>query len=602
MGPGEIIIYIVVALAVAAIIWFVAKPKQALPPAEEQDALGKGEDAAAGEARDAAIARPKPEPEAKQPEPKLEAKQPEPEPEPEQAEQADDAPAEPAAEVEPQAPDAEPAAADAKPKAADADADAKPEAADAASEASDDPFAETSKPAAKPAVPRFAPPPTFAPPPSLKKPTTVPPLAAPVSATKPEPKPEPELPAKPAEPAKPAPEPEAGKPEPAEPESEPAKSEPAQSEPAKSEPAEPEPAQSEPAKPEPEPERAPVAMPVDKPKVATREEREQAELETKKSERDRYRKGLKKTKRGFVARLARLFKGRPKVSDDLKDDIEEVLFTADIGAKTAATLLESVTAELDKKEVADADAVWSVIRQKALDVLEIEAKPLDYTPSVGPYTLLMIGVNGVGKTTTIGKLAARHVEAGRKTLMVAGDTFRAAAGEQLEVWAQRVGCDIHLGKDGADPSSVLFDGISKGREQGYDVILCDTAGRLHTRKELMDELGKMGRAASKALSKGRDELEPHDTFLVLDATIGQNALAQAQLFKETMNFTGLVLTKLDGTAKGGVVLGVVDELQVPIRYIGIGEAVDDLRRFDPEAFCEVLFKPDAEDAENGDDD
>jgi fused signal recognition particle receptor len=214
----------------------------------------------------------------------------------------------------------------------------------------------------------------------------------------------------------------------------------------------------------------------------------------------------------------------------------------------------------------------------------------------------MIGVNGVGKTTTIGKLAARHVEAGRKTLMVAGDTFRAAAGEQLEVWAQRVGCDIHLGKDGADPSSVLFDGISRGREQGYDVILCDTAGRLHTRKELMDELGKMGRAASKALSKGRGEVEPHDTFLVLDATIGQNALAQAQLFKETMNFTGLVLTKLDGTAKGGVVLGVVAELGVPIRYIGIGEAVDDLRRFDPEAFCDVLFKPDADVAENDEED
>jgi fused signal recognition particle receptor len=186
--------------------------------------------------------------------------------------------------------------------------------------------------------------------------------------------------------------------------------------------------------------------------------------------------------------------------------------------------------------------------------------------------------------------------------MVAGDTFRAAAGEQLEVWARRVGCDIHLGKDGADPSSVLFDGISRGREQGYDVILCDTAGRLHTRKELMDELGKMGRAAAKALSKGRSEMEPHDTLLVLDATIGQNALAQAQMFKETMNFTGLVLTKLDGTAKGGVVLGVVDELGVPIRYIGIGERVDDLRRFDPEAFCEVLFKPDDDANAGGDDD
>jgi fused signal recognition particle receptor len=343
-----------------------------------------------------------------------------------------------------------------------------------------------------------------------------------------------------------------------------------------------------------------VPLPVDKPKLPSREDREQAELAARKSERDRYRKGLKKTRGGFIAKLARLFKGKPKVSDDLKDEIEEVLFTADIGAKTAATLLASVTTELDKKEVADPDAVWSVIRSKALEILDIDAEAPDYEPEVGPYTLLMIGVNGVGKTTTIGKLAARHVDAGRKTLMVAGDTFRAAAGEQLEVWARRVGCDIHLGKDGADPSSVLFDGITRGREQGYDVILCDTAGRLHTRKELMDELGKMGRAATKALSKGRDEMEPHDIFLVLDATIGQNALAQAQMFKETMSFSGLVLTKLDGTAKGGVVLGVVDELRVPIRYIGIGEGVDDLRQFDPEAFCEVLFKPDDNDDRNDD--
>jgi fused signal recognition particle receptor len=355
----------------------------------------------------------------------------------------------------------------------------------------------------------------------------------------------------------------------------------------------PAPPKPEPPKPAPEPVAvAPVPMPIDKPSIPSREQHELAELETKKSERDRYRQGLKKTKKGFIAKLARLFKGKPKVSDDLKDEIEEVLFTADIGSKTATTLLESVTKELDKKEVADPDAVWAVIRQKALEILDVEAKAIDYEPKLRPYTLLMIGVNGVGKTTTIGKLAARHVEAGRKTLMVAGDTFRAAAGEQLEVWARRVGCDIHMGKDGADPSAVLFDGITRGRNEGYDVVLCDTAGRLHTRKELMDELGKMGRAASKALSKGRDEMEPHDTFLVLDATIGQNALAQAQMFKETMNFTGLVLTKLDGTAKGGVVLGVVDELRVPIRYIGIGERVEDLRHFDPEAFCDVLFRPD----------
>jgi fused signal recognition particle receptor len=337
-----------------------------------------------------------------------------------------------------------------------------------------------------------------------------------------------------------------------------------------------------------------VPMPVDKPVAPTREDREAAELDKKKAERDRYRSGLTKTKKGFVAKLAQLFRGKPKVSDDLKEEIEEVLFTADIGSKTAQRLLESVTKELDKHEVADADAVWAVIREHALKTLDIEAAEIDYAPTDKPYTMLMIGVNGVGKTTTLGKLAARHVEAGRKTLLVAGDTFRAAAGEQLEVWARRVGCDIFMGKDGADPSAVIFDGILHGRRESYDVVLCDTAGRLHTRKELMDELQKMGRAASKALSKDRADIQPHDTFLVLDATIGQNALAQAQLFKETMNFSGLVLTKLDGTAKGGVVLGVVDELRIPIRYIGIGERVEDLRRFDPEAFCDVLFTPDAD--------
>jgi fused signal recognition particle receptor len=203
----------------------------------------------------------------------------------------------------------------------------------------------------------------------------------------------------------------------------------------------------------------------------------------------------------------------------------------------------------------------------------------------------MIGVNGVGKTTTLGKLAARHQGEGRKVLLVAGDTFRAAAVEQLDVWARRVGCEIHRGKEGADPSSVIFEGISRARAEGHDVVLCDTAGRLHTRKELMDELDKIGRSAQKALVRGREQPVDHDAFLVLDATIGQNALSQAKLFKETMAFSGLVLTKLDGTARGGVVLGVCDELRVPVRYIGIGERVDDLRRFDPVAFCEALFSP-----------
>ncbi len=307
----------------------------------------------------------------------------------------------------------------------------------------------------------------------------------------------------------------------------------------------------------------------------------------------RYRDGLAKTRGGFVAKLASVFRGKPTVDDALRDQVEEILFTSDIGTAAAQTLMDRVGAVLDRDDVADPDVVWGVIRAAALDLLEVDAPAPNYSPEPGPYVLLMIGVNGVGKTTTLGKLAARHVAAGRSVLLVAADTFRAAAVEQLEVWADRVGCSIHKGKDKADPSSVIYEGIARGQREGFDVVLCDTAGRLHTRKELMDELQKVGRAATKAVRAAvpdaDDELGPHDTFLVLDATIGQNALAQAKLFKETMNFTGLVVTKLDGTAKGGVVLGICDELGVPIRHIGIGEGIEDLRDFDPATFVDALF-------------
>jgi fused signal recognition particle receptor len=337
--------------------------------------------------------------------------------------------------------------------------------------------------------------------------------------------------------------------------------------------------------PEPSVPAVAVPIPVDKPAAKPDPEAERRE------QRARYREGLAKTRKGFIARLADVFRGKPKVDQNLKDQIEEILFTADIGAVTAQKLLDEVSAVLDRKEIADEDAVWSVIRHKALEILDVGDRGANFSPEHGPYTLLMIGVNGVGKTTTLGKLAARHVEAGRRVLLVAGDTFRAAAGEQLDVWARRVGCDIHLGKDGADPSAVIFDGIARARREGHDVVLCDTAGRLHTKKELMDELQKIRRSASKALSQGRDgTIDAHDTLLALDATIGQNALSQAQLFKETMAFTGVVLTKLDGTAKGGVILGICDELKVPVRYIGIGERVADLRDFEAEAFVDAVFE------------
>ena len=335
-----------------------------------------------------------------------------------------------------------------------------------------------------------------------------------------------------------------------------------------------------------------VPLPQEKPRAR---DLEAERLERRRQEQERYKDGLAKTRGGFVARLARLFTGAPKVDADLKDAVEEVLFTADIGTTTAQRLLDEVTRTLDKTDIADPDAVWSVIRRESLAILDLPRPPSDFTPAIKPYVLLMIGVNGVGKTTTLGKLAARHVAAGRKVLLVAGDTFRAAAVEQLEVWAHRVGCAIHKGANKADPSSVIYEGIARGRKEGFDVVLCDTAGRLHTRKELMDELAKVRRAATKALAHGLAETEraavegPHDTYLVLDATIGQNALQQAKLFKETMDFTGLVITKLDGTAKGGVVLGICDETKIPVRYIGIGEGVDDLRDFDPEDFAAALY-------------
>jgi len=336
-----------------------------------------------------------------------------------------------------------------------------------------------------------------------------------------------------------------------------------------------------------------VPLPQDKPR-GDRPAPLSAVDEARQAERRRYELGLARTRGGFVARLAQLFRSKPKVSGELKEEVETVLFTADIGAKTAQKLLDQVTALLDRSQIADPEQIWAVIRREAREILTRPIPPPEPGPAQTPYVLLMIGVNGVGKTTTLGKLAARYQAEGRKVLLVAGDTFRAAAGEQLEIWARRVGCGIHQAGDGADPSAVIFEGILRGHREGFDVILCDTAGRLHTKKELMDELQKIRRACAKALARahGRPESDfkgPSDTYLVLDATIGQNALAQAVLFKETMDFTGLVLTKLDGTAKGGVVLGVVDELGIPVRFIGIGEAIDDLRAFDPEAFCDALF-------------
>jgi fused signal recognition particle receptor len=302
------------------------------------------------------------------------------------------------------------------------------------------------------------------------------------------------------------------------------------------------------------------------------------------------REGLKKTRGGFIARLGGLL-AKKQIDKALVDQIEEILFTADIGAKTSAKLFESVRESLSRNELGDAEAVFGVIRRESEAILaaaQQQAGPLDLKKGK-PMVLLVIGVNGVGKTTTIGKLAAKWSEGGRKILLAAGDTFRAAATEQLEIWGQRTGCAVVKGKEGGDPSSVIFDAVKRAQSEGYDMVIADTAGRLHTKINLMEELQKVRRVLQKAQADA-----PHEVLLVLDATNGQNAIQQATLFKQAMDITGIVLTKLDGTAKGGVILGICDELKVPVRFIGIGEKVADLREFDPREFVEALYEGAAE--------
>ncbi len=264
--------------------------------------------------------------------------------------------------------------------------------------------------------------------------------------------------------------------------------------------------------------------------------------------------------------------------------LEEVLFTADIGVKTAEHLLGVAKETLSRGDLKDGASVQAAIRAEIQRILEVPAPPLALD-SANPFVIMIAGVNGVGKTTTIGKLAARYSRDGNKVAVAAGDTFRAAAVEQLKVWADRANAHVVAGGDKADPASVAFDAIKWAQANGASIVIADTAGRLHTKTNLMEELGKVKRVMGKAAAGA-----PHEVWLVLDATTGQNALQQARQFKEALQgLTGIVLTKLDGTAKGGVVVGICHELQVPVRYIGIGEGVDDLRPFDAKAFVDAVF-------------
>ncbi len=306
---------------------------------------------------------------------------------------------------------------------------------------------------------------------------------------------------------------------------------------------------------------------------------------------ERLRRGLARSREpeGFFGKLKSLFGGKSEIRPDIVTEIEEVLLASDVGVKTTNTILARVRDSLDKSELVDPARVWDALRAEALRILEVGGKARALELRTKPTVVLFVGVNGAGKTTTIGKLATKLKEDGTQTVLAAGDTFRAAAVQQLTVWANRVGCEVVRGKDGGDPGSVVFDAIKKAQETGADVVLADTAGRLHTKANLMSEMQKIARTASKAL-----EGAPHETLLVIDATNGQNALAQAAEFKAALELTGIVLTKLDGTAKGGVILGIADELGLPVRFVGLGERPDDLHEFSPADFVEALLGKDTE--------
>jgi len=307
--------------------------------------------------------------------------------------------------------------------------------------------------------------------------------------------------------------------------------------------------------------------------------------ERKRSMFARLRERLGKTRSSLVGRLDALFTGRRRIDQALLDELEEILITADLGVRTVQELLETVRAQADRHALEDAAALKRLLREEILAYLQSSEQPAELVmPEEGPFVIMVVGVNGVGKTTTIGKIAAKFTRSGQSVLLVAADTFRAAAIDQLKIWADRTGVEVVAREPGCDPSSVVFDAIDYGRAHHFDVILVDTAGRLHTRVNLMEELKKIKRVMGKRLPGA-----PHEVLLVIDATTGQNGVSQARLFNEAVGVTGLALTKLDGTAKGGIVVNICRELRIPVRFIGIGEQVDDLRDFDSKEFVDALF-------------
>ena len=298
---------------------------------------------------------------------------------------------------------------------------------------------------------------------------------------------------------------------------------------------------------------------------------------------DKLKQGLSKTKQSFNDKVNNVFSAFRKVDEELLEELEEALIMSDVGVETSTKIIANLRDKIKKQNLKEADEVKQALREEIQNIFDEIDKTLhlDTTPSI----ILVVGVNGVGKTTSIGKIANRLKQDGKKVVIAAADTFRAAAVEQLEIWANRAGCQIVKKEEGADPASVVYDAIKKTREENADVLICDTAGRLHNKKYLMDELEKIKRVIDKELPDASKEI-----LLVLDATTGQNAILQVQAFKETVDITGLVLTKLDGTAKGGVVIGITNENHMPVKFIGVGEQIDDMEVFNSKDFVKAIIE------------
>lgn len=296
---------------------------------------------------------------------------------------------------------------------------------------------------------------------------------------------------------------------------------------------------------------------------------------------DKLKEGLGKTKSSFDEKINNAFSVFRKVDEELLEELEEILITSDIGMDTSINIISKLRDKIKKENIKDAEDVKQALRKEMAQILNIDnSLKLDTKPSI----ILVVGVNGVGKTTSIGKIANRLKQDGKKIVIAAADTFRAAAVEQLEIWAKRSRCDIVKKEEGADPASVVYEAIKITKETNADILICDTAGRLHNKKYLMDELAKIQKVIDKELPECSKEV-----LIVLDATTGQNAISQVSAFKETTPLTGIVLTKLDGTAKGGVVLGIVDENKIPIKFIGVGEQIDDMELFDANDFVKAIL-------------